>query len=175
MTSLSCLSGCAAFVGAQGGAAVLATRRGHTPVAASFNAREDLGLANGDAQAAVLLGAEANGRVTNDYGHVDLGLNGGVMGASSRWLGYGFLSLDPVGGSVRDRVSYYAFSSGLEIGGGYSWNGEQDPGRFIIHTSGEAITLSLRGDVELRPAQPQADVFVGLMVGFAGYGLVNGR
>jgi hypothetical protein len=175
LASISCLVGCSRILGVQSGAAVLAIPRKNTPVVGTLNAHLQAGPGERGGHSAIMVGPEANLRATNDYGHLDWGLTLTRAAASPRWLGYARAALDPVGISWRNGRSYYAFGSGVEIGGGWAWNGRYDPGRFVSDTTGDAITLSLRGDLEARPDQLQADIFVGLMVGVAFYTLAGPR
>jgi hypothetical protein len=171
--ALTWLTGCAGLFGVQGGAALLATPRGNEPVVGMMNGHLEIG--GGSGESAVLFGLEGNTRVTSDYGHVAAGMDAAWMHVSEKGMGYARLAVDPLGLSVRQKATYYALDTGLEVGLGWSWNGKRSSSDYNILTEirGDAVTLSVRGDVELRPAQPQADAFVGLMLGFATYDLLD--
>lgn len=173
--SISTLTGCAGIIGVQSGAAALVTPRGNTPVAGTLNAHLQAGLGRKGGRSAVVMGPEINVRATKDYGHADAGLTLTGMVASPRFVGYMRAALDPMGVSWPKGEPVYAFGSGVEIGGGIAWKGSYDRGRFVSDTKGSAITLSLRGDLEARPTQVRADIFVGLMLGVAFYALSGWR
>jgi hypothetical protein len=62
------------------------------------------------------------------------------------------MALDPLGISLRRQQTYYALGAGVELGAGWSWNGERRGAHFEEEIGGNAITLSVRTDVEWRPA-----------------------
>jgi hypothetical protein len=91
------------------------------------------------------------------------------------WLGYLRMAGSALGVSSRSATAFYAPCGGLELGAGYSFDQTHDVGKVVANGGGTAITLSLRADLEGRPAQDtgQPDAFVGLMVGVAGFGTIS--
>jgi hypothetical protein len=165
------LSGCGVFAGGQIGAMGLATPRGNTPVVAAASAHMDVGVTNNYSDTGLFTGIDVDLRATRDYGHGDLAASLAVLHRADRVFAFGRFVGSPVGLSSRGDHLYYAGGAALEAGLGFAPGAVYDAGRVVSTAAGRGITITLRGDVESRPAQASGsvDAFVGLMVGFAAY------
>jgi hypothetical protein len=173
--ALCSLSACSTMVTAQAGPTLLATPRANTMIAGEAHASVHAGPAINEG-AAVLVGAEVNGRATNDYGHGSMGLSLGLTGASDRVMFVGRAMFSPFGLSARNASLWYALGGGLELTAGYALNDNNNANWVVARTSHRrAVTLSLRGDVEFRPNQQQADLWIALLFGFAWHQITAGR
>ena len=125
----------------------------------------------------MIFGPEINLRATRDYGHGDVGVSVGGMMTSETWAWLGYLRFTgtPLGLSSRSAQLFYAPCGGVELGAGYAFDRGHDVGPYVANGGGLAMTVSLRGDLEGRPAQTggQPDAFVGLMVGLAFFGTAS--
>ncbi|MFO0562572.1 MAG: hypothetical protein U0269_31435 [Polyangiales bacterium] len=172
----SLTAGCASMLSINAGPSLLATPRAHTMAAAEAHASVAYGP-NLGSNAGVLLGLEANGRVTNDYGHGSLGFSLGVLGFSpSRFIAGARGFFVPLGVSSRDAAAWYALGGGLELTAGISLDRPDNDNWYVASTSRRrAITFTLRGEAEHRPSQGETDVWLSVLLGFAWAQITSGR
>lgn len=172
----SLTTGCASMLSVNAGPSLLATPRTHTMIAGEAHASASAGPNLGSA-AGVLVGVEANGRVTDDYGHGSLGFSLGVLGISpGRFIAGARGFFIPAGVSSRDAAAWYALGGGLELTAGLAIDRPESDNWYVASTRRRrAFTLSLRGEAEHRPSQGQTDVWVSLLLGFTWAQITAGR
>lgn len=121
----------------------------------------------------LLVGVDATGRVTGDYMHGALGGHLSVVSQASPGP-YGRVGFAPLALSANDGNVWYAINTSLEFGAEFPFGGSTHNVGFLSRRDrGTAWMLGLRGDLEYRPAQAQADVFLSLVVGYHSYDFGN--
>ncbi len=158
--ALGALQACSMVASGAAGVYALPTRRGHAPVG---------GTVSGQVAAGVVpfaFGADATLRGTADYAHAAIGANLGLYAAGRRMGLFGRVGYAPIGVSRRDGAFWYSMDTSLEVGLTFSLDSSERNELYVVaRRSSRSWTLGLRGDVEYRPGQAQADVFVSLIVG----------
>lgn len=153
---LAVMTGCTVARSVNGGLYVLPTADGHIPVGGVVSAQAT-------AMFGVGVGADATIRGTGDYGHAAAGVHlAGIFDGP-----YGRLGFAPLAASYRDDAFWYAANTSLELGYMFRQRSGSTTGLVTTTTDASVWTLGLRGDVEYRPGQGQADVFVSVMFGYA--------
>ncbi len=119
----------------------------------------------------LFVGVDATGRVTGDYMHGALGGHLSLISQASPGA-YGRVGFAPLALSANDSNVWYAINTSLELGAEFPFGESTHTVGFLSsHDRGRALMLGVRGDLEYRPAQAQADVFVGLVVGYHAFDL----
>ncbi len=118
------------------------------------------------------LGLDGTVRVTSEYAHGALGSHLSVISQNDPVGPYARLGFAPLAVSARDGNVWYAMNTSLEFGFEFPFGHQtHTSGFFTRRDVGQAWTVSLRGDLEYRPAQDDADVFLSLLFGFYDYDL----
>lgn len=149
-------TGCTLARSVNGGLYAQPTANGHIPVG---------GVVSGQVAgvAVVGIGADATIRGTGDYGHVAAGVH--LAGLHERF--YGRLGFAPLAASYRDDEFWYATNTSLELGVLIRRDSGSTTGMLTTTSDTSVWSIGLRGDVEYRPGQGDADVFVSLLFGYA--------
>ena len=116
-------------------------------------------------------GVDATVRATGDYGHGALGTHVSFFSQREPSGPYARLGFAPLAASLRDRTVWYAVNTSIALGVELPFGPRTHTvhGLFATTDRGSAWTVGVRGDVEYRPAQGQADVFVSLLFGYHDY------
>jgi hypothetical protein len=116
-------------------------------------------------------GVDATVRATGDYAHGALGTHVSFISWREPVGPYARLGFAPLAASLRDRTVWYAMNTSLELGVELPFGPQTHTVHGLLQSRdrGSAWTVGVRGDVEYRPAQGQADVFVSLVFGYHDY------
>ncbi len=157
------------MIGGTGGVNYLATPRANTPVGGAVNAFINGGMSvSGERSQTLMFGPELNIRASNDYGHGSIGLSAAYVVAQPKWAAYARLGFAPISGSYRNSVLYYSLNTGLELGAGITVGTGWMTATGVVMDS-TMLLLSLRSDVDYRPGQSQADLFLSFNIGVMRY------